>query len=72
MTRAWDRLTLPGKVVFTVVPLLLVLGVGLLVVLAVFGQHILDILVAQIAIVRFVVAATVILLLASPHRPRSS
>lgn len=66
MTKAWDRLTLPGKVVFTVVPLLLVLGIGLLLVLALFGQHILDILAAQIGIVRFVVAATVILLLAPP------
>jgi NADH-quinone oxidoreductase subunit H len=66
VARAWDRLTLPGKVVFTVVPLLLVLTVGLLLVLVLFGQVILDVLVAQIDIVRFVVAATVILLLAPP------
>ncbi|HEY7524873.1 MAG TPA: complex I subunit 1 family protein [Candidatus Limnocylindrales bacterium] len=66
MTRAWDRLTLPGKVVFTVVPLLVVLGVALLVVLAAFGDDILAILTAQIGIVRFVIAATVILLLAPP------
>jgi NADH-quinone oxidoreductase subunit H len=66
VARAWDRLTLPGKVVFTLVPLLLVATVGLLLVLVLFGQTILDILVAQIDIVRFVVAATVILLLSPP------
>jgi NADH-quinone oxidoreductase subunit H len=59
-------LTLPGKVVFTVVPLLAVVTIGLLVVLVLFGQTILDVLVAQIDIVRFVVAATIILLLAPP------
>jgi NADH-quinone oxidoreductase subunit H len=66
VARAWDRLTLPGKVVFTLVPLLAVVTVGLLIVLVLFGQTILDILIAQIDIVRFVVAATIILLLAPP------
>jgi NADH-quinone oxidoreductase subunit H len=66
LARTWDRLTLPGKVVFTVIPLLLVLTIGLLLVLVLFGQTILDVLVAQIGIVRFVVAASAILLLAPP------
>jgi NADH-quinone oxidoreductase subunit H len=66
VARAWDRLTLPGKFVFTVVPLLLVLSIGLLVVLVVFGELILEVLAAQIDIVRFVVAALAILLLAPP------
>jgi NADH-quinone oxidoreductase subunit H len=64
--RAWGRLTLPGKVVFTIVPLLVVLTVGFVVVIALFGQAIVDILVANIGIVRFVLAATIILLMTIP------
>jgi NADH-quinone oxidoreductase subunit H len=66
MNRAWNRLTLPGKVVFTVLPLLLVLTIALIVVLALFGPAALDILAANIAIVRFVAAATIILLITIP------
>ena len=64
--RAWGRLTLPGKVVFTIVPLLVVLTVGFVVVIALFGQAIVDILIANIGIVRFVLAATIILLMTIP------
>jgi NADH-quinone oxidoreductase subunit H len=66
VARAWDRLTLPGKVVFTVVPLLVVVTVAALVAIVLLGPTILEILAANIGIVRFVVAATVILLLAPP------
>ncbi|MEK6720518.1 MAG: complex I subunit 1 family protein [Chloroflexota bacterium] len=66
MSRAWGRLTLPGKVVFTLVPLLLVLSVALVIVIAVFGGAMLDILVANVGIVRFLVAVTILLLLAPP------
>ena len=64
--RGWDRLTLPGKVVFTVVPLLIALTVALVAVIVVFGAPIVDILVANLPIVRFVVAVTVVLLMTIP------
>jgi NADH-quinone oxidoreductase subunit H len=66
IARGWDRLTLPGKLVFTVVPLLLALTVALVAVIVLFGQPIIDILVANLPIVRFVVAVTVILLMTIP------
>ncbi len=66
MSRAWGRLTLPGKVIFTLVPLLLVLTVALVVVIALLGGTILDVLVANIGIVRFLAAVTILLLLAPP------
>jgi NADH-quinone oxidoreductase subunit H len=66
IARGWDRLTLPGKLVFTLVPLLLALTVALVAVIVVFGQPIIDILVANLPIVRFVVAVTVILVMTVP------
>jgi NADH-quinone oxidoreductase subunit H len=66
MTRSWGRLTLAGKLVFTVVPILLVLAVGLAVVVALFGAPVVDFLAANIWLVRFVVAATAVLLMSVP------
>ncbi len=66
ISRGWGRLTLPGKIVFTLVPLLVVLTVGLVAVIAILGPGIVDILAANLPIVRFVVAATVILLITIP------
>jgi NADH-quinone oxidoreductase subunit H len=66
IARSWNRLTLPGKVIFTAVPLLIALTVALVLVIVVLGQPILDILVAQLPIVRFVLAATIILLMTIP------
>jgi NADH-quinone oxidoreductase subunit H len=66
IARGWDRLTLPGKLVFTLVPLLIALTVALVAVVAIFGQPILDILAANLPIVRFVVAVTVVLLMTIP------
>jgi NADH-quinone oxidoreductase subunit H len=66
ISRSWSRLTLPGKVIFTAIPILLALTVGLVAVIVVLGQPILDILVAQLPIVRFVLAATIILLMTIP------
>ena len=40
IARGWDRLTLPGKIVFTVVPLLVALTVAAVAVIVVFGQPI--------------------------------
>jgi NADH-quinone oxidoreductase subunit H len=64
--KTWNRLTLPGKVVFTVVPVLIVLTLALIAVIAVFGGPILDILAANLPIVRFVVAVTIVLLMTIP------
>ncbi len=66
IARSWNRLTLPGKVIFTAIPVLVALTVGLVAVIVVLGQPILDILVAQLPIVRFVVAVTIILLMTIP------
>ena len=66
ITRTWDQLTLPGKAIAILFPILVVLTLGLILVIALFGQNILDILVYNLPIVRFVFAATVLLLLAPP------
>jgi NADH-quinone oxidoreductase subunit H len=66
LARTWDRLTLPGRALFILVPLLALLTIGLIVVIGLFGGQILDILVFNLPIVRFVFAATVLLLLAPP------
>jgi NADH:ubiquinone oxidoreductase subunit H len=64
--RSWGRLTLPGKIVFTVVPLLLLATVALVAGIVLFGETIIEILVANLPIVRFVVAVTIILLMTVP------
>jgi NADH-quinone oxidoreductase subunit H len=64
--RSWNRLTLPGKVVFTVVPLLLGALVVTVAAIVLFGGPVLTILSDNVGIVRFVVAATVILLITVP------
>src|SRR5690349_4088904 len=66
MSRTWDRLTLPGKALAIIVPLGAVLTHGLVITLVLFGQTILDILIFNLPIVRFVFAASVLLLLAPP------
>ncbi|MEX1169984.1 MAG: hypothetical protein WEE50_07565, partial [Chloroflexota bacterium] len=63
IARSWNRLTLPGKVIFTAVPIVVALTVGLVAVIVVLGQPILDALVANLPIVRFVLAVTIILLM---------
>ncbi len=64
--KSWNRLTLPGKVIFTVVPLLIVVTVVAVMAIAILGPTIVDILAANLPIVRFVVAVTVILLITVP------
>jgi NADH-quinone oxidoreductase subunit H len=59
-------LTLPGKVIFTAIPILVALSAGLVVVIVLFGAPILHLLVANLPIVRFVLAATIILLMTIP------
>src|ERR1700704_4279228 len=64
--RSWNRLTLPGKIIFTVVPVLLALGIGLLAAIVALGGPVLNLLADNILIVRFVVAITIILLITIP------
>lgn len=66
IARGWERLTLPGKLIFTLVPVLLALTIGLVAAIVVLGQPILDILGANLEIVRFVVAVTIVLLMTIP------
>src|SRR6185503_5656385 len=66
ISRSWSRLTLPGKVIFTAIPILIALTIGLVAVSVVLGQPSIDILVANLPIVRFVLAATIILLMTLP------
>jgi NADH-quinone oxidoreductase subunit H len=64
--RSWNRLTLPGKIIFTVVPLLLILTIVGIAAIVVLGPTVIDILANNLPIVRFVVAVTVILLMTIP------
>ena len=66
VARTWDRLTLPGKFLAIVVPLLAILTIGLVVVIALFGGAIWQLVLANLGIVRFVVAVTLLLLLSPP------
>jgi NADH-quinone oxidoreductase subunit H len=63
LTRTWDQLTVPGKALLILIPLLAVLTLGLIITIALFGQQILNILIFNLPIVRFVFAATILLLL---------
>jgi len=66
VAKSWNRLTLPGKIVFTVVPLLVVATVVAVAAIVLLGPTVIDILAANIEIVRFVVAVTIILLVTVP------
>jgi NADH-quinone oxidoreductase subunit H len=66
LNRTFDRLTLPGKILFTVVPVLLALLAGLVVTVIILGPFIVEFLSANMPLVRFVVAATAILLMTIP------
>jgi NADH-quinone oxidoreductase subunit H len=66
VARTWDRLTLPGKFLAIVVPLLAVLTIGLILVIALFGGAIWQIVLDNLGIVRFVAAVTILLLLSPP------
>src|SRR6478735_2474113 len=64
--KSWSRLTLPGKVIFTVVPLLVVVTVVAVAAIVLLGPAIVDILAANLPILRFVIAVTVVLLMTIP------
>ncbi len=62
----WGRLTLPGKVLAIAVPVLVAATFGLLAFVIVLGPLVIDILEANMPLVRFVVAATAVLLMTIP------
>jgi NADH-quinone oxidoreductase subunit H len=64
--RAWSRLTIPGRIIFVGVPILIALLIPPIVVLILFGGWILDFLAANLPLVRFVVAVTAVLLMSVP------
>ena len=66
VSRAWGRLTLPGKIVFTVLPILLVMGIGLLLAILLLGPLVVRVINDNLPFVRFLVAATAVLLAAIP------
>src|SRR3954471_9635725 len=66
ISRAWARVSLPGKIVFTVVPLLLILGVGGVVTLVLLGPLLLQAVIDNLPFVRFLIAATAVLLMTVP------
>jgi NADH-quinone oxidoreductase subunit H len=66
MARSFGRLTLAGKILFTVVPILVVLTGGLIVLVVVAGKPVVDFLAANMWLVRFVVAVTAVLLMSVP------
>ncbi|MBE3074143.1 MAG: NADH-quinone oxidoreductase subunit H, partial [Actinobacteria bacterium] len=66
ISRSWSRLTLPGKVIFTAVPLLAVVTVGLVVAIVLLGGLLVDLAAANLEVVRFLVAATAILVMTIP------
>jgi NADH-quinone oxidoreductase subunit H len=66
VAKSWNRLTLPGKIVFTIVPLLLLVTAVAVAAIVLLGPTVLDILAANIEIVRFVIAVTIILLMTVP------
>src|SRR3954449_9628024 len=64
--KSWSRLTLPGKVLFTAVPLLLVMTIALVVGIVLLSGPVVDLLAHNLPIVRFVVAVTIVLLMTVP------
>jgi NADH-quinone oxidoreductase subunit H len=66
VARSFSRLTLTGKILFTVIPILFLLTIGLVLVVAIAGKPIVDFLATNLWLVRFVVAATAVLLMSVP------
>ncbi|HLY14921.1 MAG TPA: NADH-quinone oxidoreductase subunit H, partial [Candidatus Limnocylindrales bacterium] len=64
--RTWERLTIPGKILAVVIPLGAVLTAGLALLIALVGGAVVQFLVDNLPLVRFVVAATIVLLMTVP------
>src|SRR6187397_1302653 len=66
IARGWNRLTLPGKIIFTSIPVLIGLTIGLVAAIVLVGPWLIDVAAANLEVVRFIVAATVVLLMTVP------
>ncbi len=66
IAKSWNRLTLPGKVIFTAIPVLAALTIGAVVAVILLGGILVDLAAANLEVVRFLVAATAILLITVP------
>jgi NADH-quinone oxidoreductase subunit H len=66
IARTWDRLTLPGKALLILIPLLAFLSAGLVVTILLFGGAIWQAILDHLEIVRMIVAVTILLLIFIP------
>src|SRR6187397_3199588 len=66
IARGWNRLTLPGKIIFTSIPVLIGLTIGLVAAIVLVGPWLIDVAAANLEVVRFIVAATIVLLMTIP------
>lgn len=66
LSRTWDRLTLPGKALAILIPALLVLTVGLVVGIVLFGPFAWQLILDNLEIVRFVIASAILLVIFIP------
>ncbi len=66
ITRGWGRLTLPGKVILLTFPVLIALTVGMVAAIVVLGRPFVDLAASNLEVVRFALAATLVLVLTIP------
>ncbi len=66
LSRSFGRLTLPGKIIFTVVPLVLIVGGVATAAAIIAAPLVIDFVGANLPLFRFVLAATVVLLMTVP------
>ena len=66
VNKSWNRLTLPGKIIFTALPVLIVLAFATVLGIVLLGGPVLDLLSHNLPVVRFVVAVTIVLLMTVP------
>ena len=66
LSRTFGRLTLPGKIVFTVVPLVLILGAAVTATVIIAAPLAISFVGANLPLFRFILAVTVVLLMTVP------
>ena len=66
VNRSWNRLSLPGKIIFTALPVMIVLAFATVLGIILLGGPVLDLLSHNLPVVRFVVAVTIVLLMTVP------
>ena len=66
VNRSWNRLSLPGKIIFTALPVLIVMAFVTVLGVIILGGPVVDLLANNLPVVRFVVAVTIVLLMTVP------